>query len=394
MTAHGPQNRGLVPSRGVAERYEALVGSGAIERDVAQATLAARLDSIAEELGLRRLANKRSALGWMFARKASPRQTILGLYVWGRVGRGKTMLMDLFFEHAAITEKRRVHFHAFMSDVQDRVHHTRAAILAGDLKGDDPIAPVAAEIAAETRLLCFDEFVVNDIADAMILGRLFARLFELGTCVVATSNVAPDRLYWDGLNRGLFLPFIELLKANMNVFELDARTDFRSEKADLGETYLTPLGPAAAAALDAVWDRLTGGRSGEPAELPFRGRVIKVPKAVDGIARFSFADLCERPLAAADYLQLAARYHTILLENVPILREDSRDTARRFVYLIDALYDSRRRLILSAAAEPSGLYPSAEGPDAFEFQRTTSRLNEMRSAEYLALPQNPSSKSA
>lgn len=376
--------------RTVTERLDALIAAGTIERDPAQVALAERFDRLAAEIGATALASKKSALGWLFSRKAPARgAAVRGLYVWGKVGRGKTMLMDLFFERAPVTKKRRAHFHAFMSETQDRIHAARQAILAGTLKGEDPIAPVAAEIAAEARLLCFDEFVVTDIADAMILGRLFARLWDLGTCVVATSNVAPDRLYWDGLNRSLFVPFIDLLKANMAVIELDSRTDFRSEKVDIGRVYFAPLGPDATVAMDEIWARLTNGAEGELAWIDFRGRKIAIPRCVPGIARFSFQDLCERPLAAADYLKIAGQYHTILLENVPLLGPEKRNEAKRFIHLVDALYDNRIRLVVSAATEPAGLYRGGEGTEAFEFRRTVSRLTEMRSAEYLAAPQNP-----
>jgi cell division protein ZapE len=384
------KRNGMPFTRTVALRYADLVATGTIERDPAQAALAARLDAIADALSTVTLANKKSALGWMFGRKVAP-HPVRGLYIWGKVGRGKTMLMDLFYERAPVAAKRRTHFHAFMADVQDRINRARAAILDGSLKGDDPIAPVAADLAEEARLLCFDEFVVTDIADAMILGRLFARLWERGTCVIATSNVAPDDLYRNGLNRELFLPFIDLLKANMAVAELDARTDFRSEKLDLGEVYLSPLGPPTAKALDDLWLALTGGRRGEAAAIPFRGRQIEVPRAVDGMARFGFSDLCERPLAAADYLAIAARYHTILVEDVPVMGEERRNEAKRFTHLVDALYDNHRRLVVTAADAPERLYRAEAGTEAFEFRRTASRLNEMRSAEYLAMPQNPPS---
>ncbi|MBT9292707.1 cell division protein ZapE [Prosthecodimorpha staleyi] len=380
--------------RTVTERYEHLVATGAIGRDPAQVDLVNRLDRLADELGTAAPASKGSALGWIFGRRMQANQkSVRGLYVWGKVGRGKTMLMDLFFERAQVSRKRRAHFHAFMSEVQDRIHAARQAILKGEIKGDDPIAPVAADIAKEARLLCFDEFVVTDIADAMILGRLFARLWEAGTCVVATSNVEPDRLYWEGLNRPLFLPFIDLLKANMTVLELDSRTDFRSEKEDIGRVYFAPLGPEAVQAIDAIWNRLTGGAVGEMASIDFRGRKIAIPRAVGGIARFSFADLCERPLAAADYLKIAGQYHTVMLEGVPLLGPEKRNEAKRFIHLVDALYDNHIRLVLTAAAEPQGLYRGGEGTEAFEFRRTVSRLMEMRSAEYLALPQNPSQSS-
>lgn len=383
----------LTAIRTVTERYDALVKAGAIERDPAQADLAHRLDRLADDLGTAAPATKKSALGWMFGRKAEARRVHLhvrGLYIWGKVGRGKTMLMDLFHERAPTPKKRRSHFHAFMSETQDRIHAARQAILRGELAGDDPIGPVASDIAEEARLLCFDEFVVTDIADAMILGRLFARLWERGTCVVATSNVAPDRLYWDGLNRSLFLPFIDLMMANMDVLELDSRTDFRSEKVDIGRVFFSPLGPDATSAMDEIWNRLTGGAEGELAWIDFRGRKIAIPRCVPGIARFSFQDLCERPLAAADYLKIAGQYRTVMLEGVPLLGPEKRNEAKRFTHLVDAFYDNQIRLVLSAAAEPQGLYRGGEGTEAFEFRRTVSRLMEMRSAEYLASAQDPS----
>jgi cell division protein ZapE len=307
--------------------------------------------------------------------------------VYGSVGRGKTMLMDLFFERAAVKSKRRVHFHKFMADAQDRIHKARQAILAGTLADSDPIAPVAAALASEARLLCFDEFAVYDIADAMILGRLFQRMFELGTVVVATSNVAPDRLYWEGLNRPLFLPFIELLKAHVDVFELDARTDYRSEREDDGKVYLSPLGERADTAIARIWRRL-GGADAKPTQLPFRGRTIHVPAAIGEAARFGFEDLCAEALAAADYLEIVRHYKTIIVEHIPVMGAAERNYVKRFINLIDTLYDGHVRLIVSAADEPERLYTVADTIESFEFQRTISRLREMRSQEYFAMQQD------
>ena len=369
-------------SRTVCGRYAAMVAEGVIARDPVQEDLARRLDALDQTLAHSDLAAKGSALGWLFGRKAPKREAIRGLYVHGSVGRGKTMMMDLFFECSTVTRKRRAHFHAFMADAQDRIHRTRRAIVEGRLKGDDPIAPVAEEIAAETRLLCFDEFAVYDIADAMILGRLFQKLFELGTVVVATSNVEPTRLYWDGLNRALFLPFIDLLGRHVDVFELVSPNDYRMTKTDGDEVWRMPLGSDTDAAMEEEWFRITGHRPSRPEGIPFRGRIIEVPQACDGFARFRFDDLCDRPLAAADHLQIARRYHTVMIEAIPVLGPDRRNAVKRLINLVDALYDCRVKLRASAAAAPAALWTETDGPESFEFARTVSRLTEMRSIEY------------
>ena len=370
----------------VAGRYDALVASGAIACDPAQEALARRLDRLDEELARSDLAVKGSALGWLFSRKAPKRETIRGLYVHGDVGRGKTMMMDLFYEVTHVKKKRRSHFHAFMADAQDRIHKARADIVGGRIKGDDPIQPVAQAIADETRLLCFDEFAVYDIADAMILGRLFEKLFELGVVVVATSNVAPERLYWDGLNRALFLPFIGLLQTQVDVMRLAAATDYRLEKTDTDAVWTMPLGHETDLALEEAWFRITGHAPSTRVEIPFRGRTIVVPQAVGGHARFHFRDLCEAPLAAADYLQIARRFHTVMIEQIPVMGFDKRNAVKRLINLVDALYDCRVKLVASAAATPEGLWTGADGAETFEFQRTVSRLTEMRSEEYAASP--------
>ncbi len=373
--------------------YDRLVASGKIERDAAQTELVARLDALADQLADTTLAVKGSSLGWLFGRSRPKPPQIRGLYIYGSVGRGKTMLMDLFFDRAPVKAKRRLHFHKFMADAQDRIHKARQAILAEKRADSDPIAPVAAEIAAEARLLCFDEFAVNDIADAMILGRLFTRLFELGTVVVATSNVMPDRLYWDGLNRSLFLPFIDLLKTNVDIFELDARTDYRSEREDDGKVYFSPLGTRADAAIARIWQRMGGDRA-KPEMIPFRGRTIRIPAAFEDAARFRFEDLCAEALAAADYLQIATRYKKIVIEHIPVMGPQERNYVKRFINLIDTLYDTGVKIIVSAASEPEGLYTVSDTIESFEFQRTISRLREMRSEEYFALQQNLAASAA
>ncbi|MFN3688309.1 cell division protein ZapE [Salinarimonas sp.] len=370
----------------VRRRYDAHVEARHIERDPAQAALVARLDRLAAALGERRLARKGSALGWLFGRRAAAIVPVKGLYVWGSVGRGKTMLMDLFYEGLPVRRKRRAHFHAFMADVHGRIHTWRADLKAGRVKGDDPIKPVAAAIAEEAWVLCFDEFTVTDIADAMILGRLFTALYAHGVTVVATSNVEPARLYEGGLNRALFLPFIETLTAHMDVVRLDARTDFRLEKLAGAPVYHVPADEAARAALDSAFAKLAGRARGEAIAIAVKGRAVPVPQAAGGVARFSFTDLCAQPLGASDYLAIAQDFHTVILEAIPVMDLPQRNEAKRFITLVDALYDNRVKLLASAAAEPHELYRAATGREAFEFDRTVSRLVEMRSEAYLALP--------
>ena len=368
----------------VHDRFATLIASGAIRPDAAQSRLVDKLEWLANALRDYRLPGRTSVFSrWFYARPApSPR----GIYIHGEVGRGKTFLMDLFFDAVEVEPKRRAHFHAFMADVHARVHAWRQARKRGELQGDDPIAPLAESIAQEATLLCFDEFAVRDIADAMILGRLFRALFDLGVVVVATSNVAPADLYKDGLNRALFLPFIELVSERCQVFALDAPNDYRLEKLARAPVYYCPADAAADAAMDAAFLRFTGAPRGEPEELPRLGRLIGVPQAVGAVARFDFDALCRRPLSAGDYVALASRFETFFLDRVPVMRDEQRDAAKRFINFIDAAYDARAKLIASADAEPDALGAALSGAEAFEFKRTASRLVEMRGHEYLELP--------
>jgi cell division protein ZapE len=365
----------------VRDAYRHRVEKGEFDRDLNQEEIAASLDRLISAIQTKRLASKSSALGWLFARKrdATP---VRGLYLHGGVGTGKTMLMDLFFHFVPVTRKRRAHFHEFMTDVHDRIARHRQAVKSGEAKGDDPIPPVAKALAAEAWVLCFDEFSVTDIADAMILSRLFSALFAEGVVLVATSNVAPDDLYRDGLNRALFQPFIAILKRNVEVKFLDSGKDYRLEKLGKLPVYVTPLGPGAEAKMDEIWVAATQGHQEAPVELAIKGRRVTVSRAADGAARFTFSELCERPLAAREYLAIAARFTAIFIDNVPVLDPTRRSAAKRFILLIDTLYDQGVHLVVSAAAPPHELYAGRPGTEQFEFQRTASRLIEMQGVEW------------
>ena len=364
-------------ARPVGDALEALVRSGAIVADPEQVRAAAELDRIVNAL-------QRRPRGWL-ARLQKP-QPVRGAYLVGQVGRGKSMLMDLMFERAEVAAKRRLHFHEFMDEVHAEIARFRASprSRAGDA---DPVAAVAAPIASATRLLCLDEFQVTDITNAMLLGRLFERLFAGGVTLVATSNVLPDDLYRHGLNRQLFLPFIALLKQQTVLVPLDGPTDYRRLKFEGAEVYHFGAGAAVRAEMDRLWLQLTGGVAGEAAELRSLGRTIQVPLAAMGAARFDFAELCERPLGARDYLRLAHAYDTLMVDGVPQFIRGRSDAAKRFILLIDTLYDRGVKLAASFAVPLDEL--GQDEKTQREFERTVSRLVEMQSAAYLEAPHKP-----
>lgn len=358
---------------GPIARYRAMIDAGVLTPDVGQRAVVEKLQLLHMRLSR---PEKRSVFGLFgfTARGEEETEARRGLYVFGGVGRGKSMLMDLFFDDAPVTLKRRVHFHAFMQEIQAGLHAARGR------GASDPVAPIAQAVAAEARLLCFDEVQVTDIADAMIIGRLFEELFKHGVVVVATSNRHPTELYKDGLQRDRFLPFIKLLCETLDIHQIDAGADHRLERLRGRDVYFAPLGPSADAAMDAAWADVVDGALEAPLSLSVKGRDVRLPRLAAGAGRVDFADLCGRPLGPADYLAIAAAVRTLFLDDIPALSRARFDEAKRFVTLIDALYEARVQLVCSAAAEPDALYPSGDG--AFEFERTASRLWEMRSADW------------
>ncbi len=348
------------------ELYAARVATGTLRPDPAQLAALPQL----EVLRLWLEANPSRRIGLFAGLFAKPLMPPRGLYLWGGVGRGKSMLMDLFADATDITLKRRVHFHAFMQEI----HH--GMFQARKTGAEDPLEPVAAEVIRTARLLAFDEMQITDITDAMIVGRLFEKLFAAGVVIVTTSNRPPEGLYKDGLNRALFLPFIARLNAEMQVVELQSPTDYRQHRLSGTQVYFHPAGKAQGQ-IAAIWSDLTGGAAGEPLLLPVNGRTVELPRYASGIGRASFWQLCARALGPADYLAIASAVRVLILEDIPQLSSENYNEAKRFVILIDALYEARARLICSAADEPERLY--IEGTGSFEFERTASRLREMQS---------------
>ena len=362
-------------------RYRALRRAGVLKPDPGQELSAEKLESLHHALTGYQPAGESWLGGWkarfgLGQRTGTPPQ---GLYMYGPVGRGKSMLMDLFFDTAPVEKKRRVHFHAFMLEVQKRLNDERKTT-----QRDDPLMAVAGDIAAETWLLCFDEFHVVNIADAMILGRLFQGFFDRGVVIVATSNVAPQDLYRGGLQRDRFLPFIALICDKLDVLDIGAGADFRLDRLRGQPVFHWPLGPESTAKLDTAFAALTDDAAGEEATLELQGRTLVVPVAARGVARLSFDELCGKPRGASDYLALATHFHTVMVDGIPKMTPQQRDIAKRFVVLIDALYEHRVNLWASADAPPEELYPV--GDTAFEFQRTVSRLSEMQAADYIEAP--------
>jgi cell division protein ZapE len=361
--------------------YDARLAAAELRADPAQAAGLSALIRLEADLAA---APSVGRLKGLFRKPYSQR----GVYLWGPVGRGKSMLMDLFFEVVAFEKKRRTHFHVFMGEIHRLIGEWRSGDPAarrgrfGQHKGDDPIPPVADLVAETSRLLCFDEFQVTDIADAMILGRLFEALFARGVTLVATSNRQPDQLYKDGINRQLFAPFLELLKSRVDVVAVAGPHDYRLDRLRAAGTWFSPDDPDNQRSFDALWRDLLGAEEESGATVEVLGRKIHLPHASGGLVRASFASLCSVALGPNDYVALAERFHTVFLDAVPKLTPARREEARRLVILIDALYEAHVRLIVLAEAQPAQLYPAGDG--SFEFERTASRLEEMRSADWLA----------
>ncbi|WP_407965494.1 cell division protein ZapE [Bartonella sp. C271] len=375
----------------VSERYEELVSKGEISFDTAQRNLTKHFDCLLQEISTQKIS--RPWMFWRFFKKQTHSHAskqcgtddfVQGLYIYGEVGRGKSMLMDLFFSCLPEENKKRAHFNNFMADVHERINAHRQAFKHAKSGQSDPILVVAENLAREARVFCFDEFTVTDIADAMVLGRLVTALFKQRVIFVATSNVAPDNLYYNGLNRELFIPFIQILKKHVRVINLDARTDYRLEKLNPQHVYTTPLGKAADENMDQAWILVLQGQKEMSGDLSVKGRSIHIPRFGAGCARFDYQDLCAKPLAAVDYLALGEHYHTIFIDHVPVMDDAHRNETKRFILLIDVLYERHIRLFMSAEAELEQLYKGqAQTTETFEFQRTQSRLFEMQSQSYL-----------
>ncbi len=385
------------PTSGPMQDYRSRLEAGTLSYDPAQEQAVMVLDRLHQTLrvlGPARVPGQGAGgfLRFFSSGRAAPQEPVRGVYLCGDVGRGKSMLMDLFYDNATLEPKRRVHFHAFMQEIHGSIREWRGLDEAEQRKrlrsldlpvasGADPIPPVARQVARDARLLCFDELQVTDVADAMILGRLFEALFADGVVMVSTSNRAPGGLYADGINRQLFLPFIALIQKRMEVHHLDGETDYRLQRIMGRPVYHVPLGPVATGAVDQAWADLTDDARPVPCAIEVHGRRLAIPQAARGVARFTFMDLCVKPLGPADYLAIAKRFHTVLVDDIPKMGPEKRNEAKRFVTLIDALYEAKVNLIASAQAPPVGLYPAGDG--SFEFARTASRLMEMQSADYI-----------
>jgi cell division protein ZapE len=353
----------------LTEIYEAQVAAGTLRADPAQHAVLPGLEAL--RVWVEANATRKVGLfAGLFAKPITPPK---GLYLWGGVGRGKSMLMDLFFANLTIAQKRRVHFHAFMQEIHHGLHEARKKNI------EDALAPVADAVIRDVRLLAFDEMQISDITDAMIVGRLFEKLLAAGVVIVTTSNRPPEDLYKNGLNRALFLPFITMLRDRLEVVELESPNDYRQHRLTGAQVYFHPAGRVQGE-IAAIWTDLTGGAPGEPLRLPVNGRVTELPRFANGIGRASFWDLCAKPLGPADFLAIAAAVRVLILEDIPQLSASNYNEAKRFVTLIDALYEAKVRLICSAADEPERLY--IEGSGSFEFERTASRLREMQGADW------------